>query len=135
MEKIEKLKEITGNERIGFLEEDMQDDFDVSKYDQLMEKVFDNEYYDDNNTMDEEKPVFSDEEGEDLNYDETYGEYEEYYEGDEYAPHCEDNDFIMDADYIPKETSNKEDKRGMRRRGMNKKFLEAVEREKPRFDP
>jgi len=135
MEKIEKLKEITGNERIGFLEEDMQDDFDVSKYDQLMEKVFDNEYYDDNNTMDEEKPVFSDEEGEDFNYDETYGEYEECYEGDEYTPHCEDDDFIMDADYVPKEKSKKEDKRGMRRRGMNKKFLEAVEREKPRFDP
>merc|ERR1711962_823023 len=114
MEKIEKLKEITGNDKVGFLEEDMQGDFDMSKYDQLMEKVFDQEYYDENEAGEEEKPVFSDEgayfEGgneiydedgnyiEDTNYDEN-----EAYMGDDYEPHCEDPGFIMDADYVPKE--------------------------------
>merc|ERR1712048_60999 len=60
MEKIDKLKEITGNNKIGFLEEDMGDDFDPSKYDEVMQSVFDNEYYDEDDG--EDKPIFSDDE-------------------------------------------------------------------------
>lgn len=58
MEKIEKLKEITGNSKVGFLEDDMDGDFDASKYDELMTQVFDDDYYGEEDT---EKPTFSDE--------------------------------------------------------------------------
>lgn len=62
MEKIEKLKAITGNDKVGFLEDDIEGDFDASKYDKLMESVFDQEYYDVDEEVDEEKPEFSDDE-------------------------------------------------------------------------
>ena len=133
MERIEKLKEIAGNDKVGFLEEDIQNDFDISKYDQVMEKVFDEEYYDENGVVEEEKPVFSDEEeyfeGDNGIYDDDGN-----YIGDDYEPHCEDPGFIMDADYVPEEKSSNA-KKAKRRRGMNARFLEAVQREKPKFDP
>ena len=31
------ILEITGNKKVGFLEEDLDDDFDPKKYDQLMQ--------------------------------------------------------------------------------------------------
>merc|ERR1712168_1176569 len=40
----------------------------------------------------------------------------------------------MDADYVPKEKPPK-DKKGAKGRRMNAKFMEAVQREKPQFDP
>lgn len=36
-EKIAKLKEITGNEMVGFSEQDFDEDFDPAKYDKLMQ--------------------------------------------------------------------------------------------------
>jgi len=139
IEKIEKLKEITGNDKVGFLEEDMQNDFDMSKYDQLMEKVFDEQYYDENEDGEEvQKPVFSDEEeyfdeGNEI-YDEDGNYIEDYTAEEGYEPHCEDPDFIMDADYVPKK-KDPLDKKVRGRRGMSKKFMEAVQRQKPTFDP
>ena len=60
MSKIEKLKEITGNDKVGFLEDDMETDFDPSKYDQVMGELFnDDDCYD---GEDVEKPIFSDDE-------------------------------------------------------------------------
>ena len=128
MQKIEKLKEITGNKKVGFLEEDMENDFDMSKYDQLMEKVFDDEYYDDDNIKDMEKPVFPEEDG-----DEYYEDYENY-EDEEFLPHCEDPEFNMDADYNS-ENKTKKSKQLSKRKTMNAKFTEAIQREKPLFDP
>lgn len=61
MEKIEKLKAITGNDKVGFFEDDMDGDFDASKYDEMMHSVFDDDYYDVDE--EEEKPEFSDIEG------------------------------------------------------------------------
>merc|ERR1712168_368265 len=120
MEKIEKLKEITGNDKVGFLEEDMQEDFDVSKYDQLMEKVFDEEYYGENDAEEAVKPVFSDEEEYFEGGNDIYDEDGNYID-DNYEPHCEDPDFVMDADYVPKEKPPKKEKGAKRRRGMNAK--------------
>lgn len=55
--------ELTGNPSVGFTEEDIDGDFDPSKYDEIMQKVFNNEYYNDPaGGEDEEKPVFSDSE-------------------------------------------------------------------------
>ena len=39
MEKIEQLKEITGNPDVGFTEADLEGDFDPTKYDKLMKVI------------------------------------------------------------------------------------------------
>lgn len=142
MEKIEQLKELTGNDKIGFLEEDLQDDFDNSRYDQIMEQVFDDNYYDAAQEEDEEKPVFSDDgilenEAPPYNEEEGYDEeggYDAQGDYDDAEVHCEDPDFIMDADYDPQSVSNNQKKKS-KKWGWNAKFKEALEREKPHFDP
>ncbi|XP_077981504.1 protein KRI1 homolog [Glandiceps talaboti] len=155
LDKIEKLKQITGNEQIGFHDEDIEGDFDPEKHDQLMQNVFDNEYYDCG--IEENKPEYNDEEfeienwnkweGEEQSYqgynDDDYGdeEYDNY--GDDYGPHCDDPDFIMDADYDPA-TDPKKSKKKMiqeimamskKKKKKHSKFAEAVKRQKPVFDP
>ncbi|CAI2165293.1 15134_t:CDS:10 [Funneliformis geosporum] len=62
-EKLQKIKEITGNDTVGFDDVDLEEDFDPDKYDKKMNKVFDDNYYareDDN-----EKPDWND----DINID------------------------------------------------------------------
>ncbi|CAG8548208.1 2876_t:CDS:2 [Paraglomus brasilianum] len=44
-EKLHKIKEITGNENVGFDEVDLEEDFDPEKYDAKMNEVFNEEYY------------------------------------------------------------------------------------------
>nr|XP_054764724.1 protein KRI1 homolog [Lytechinus pictus] len=44
MERIDKLKEVTGNEKIGFDPDDLEGDFDPTEHDRLMQKVFSGEY-------------------------------------------------------------------------------------------
>ena len=60
LDKIEKLRKITGNDELAFKDEDLEEDFDPEKYDERMKEVFD-EY--DNAPVqpeDAERPVFSD---------------------------------------------------------------------------
>jgi len=40
LDKIEKLKEITGNATLGFSTEDIDDDFDPKKHDEMMQVKF-----------------------------------------------------------------------------------------------
>lgn len=47
---------------MGFKEEDLEGDFDPAHYDEVMSRVFNDEY--DAMPVDTEKPVFSDSEGE-----------------------------------------------------------------------
>ncbi|XP_041098006.1 protein KRI1 homolog isoform X2 [Polyodon spathula] len=148
LEKLQTLRELTGNETVGFTEGDLEGDFDPQQHDQLMQKFFGDEYY---GAGDEEKPQFDEEEGldEDWNWDNWTGNEEaEAGEGQgewgAYAPNCEDPDFIMDADYDPSQqpSSSKKNKRkkkqeapekGKRRRKSH--FAEVVTRDKPAFDP
>lgn len=51
---------VTGNESVGFAEEDFNDDFDPELYDKRMSKVFGDDYY---GQEEEEKPVFPSDEG------------------------------------------------------------------------
>nr|CAG8614108.1 14347_t:CDS:10 [Entrophospora candida] len=44
-EKLQKIKEITGNENVGFDEVDLEEDFNPEKYDDKMQKIFDEEFY------------------------------------------------------------------------------------------
>ena len=134
IEKLEKLKKITGNSDVGFSVEDLEGDFDSNQYDKAMNKVFNQEYYQDENCAEEEKPTFSDSEAE--NWDEW--EPEGYEEGvgreeeESYAPHCEDPDFNMDADY--QQPEDKSEKVSKRRRRMSK-FAHTIRQKRPKFDP
>ncbi|KAM7386342.1 hypothetical protein PAMA_009121 [Pampus argenteus] len=152
MEKLKRLQELTGNEELAFSHADLEGDFDPKQHDQLMQKFFGDEYY---GEEEGEKPQFEDDdelEGH-WNWDtwtgeaqEDCGEEEEEYDGDD--PHCEDQDFIMDADYDPnQQTASKKKKKKERKKmkkedlpqmGKKKKkshFAEVITKNKPVFDP
>ncbi|XP_078807366.1 protein KRI1 homolog isoform X9 [Oryzias latipes] len=154
MEKLKQLQELTGNEQLAFSQEDLEGDFDPKHHDRLMQKFFGDEYY---GEEEEEKPQFEDDdEMEDRwNWDTWTGEdqeedyAEEDYNGEASGPHCDDEDFIMDADYDPsqhsasKKIKKKERKKKMKKEDlplMGKKrkkshFADVVTQKKPVFDP
>lgn len=142
-EKIEQLKMVTGNDELGFKDDDLEEDFDPEAHDRRMQELFNDEYY----KVDEgeEKPECpSDIEElkvEDWdNYDPQKDEEPLYYDNE---PHCEDEDFNMDCDYDPskaKEELQKElientRKRRGGRKGRRDRFMEIIKAEKPVFDP
>ncbi|XP_054616537.1 protein KRI1 homolog isoform X2 [Dunckerocampus dactyliophorus] len=148
MEKLQKLRELTGNDELAFSQADLEGDFDPQHHDQLMQKFFGDEYY---GEQEEEKPQFEDdgELEEHWNWDTWTGEEacdeDEGYDVTE--PHCEDQDFIMDADYDASQHSvskkNKKERKKMKKTdmpqmGKKKKkslFAEVVTKNKPVFDP
>ncbi|XP_044744531.1 protein KRI1 homolog [Coccinella septempunctata] len=137
-EKIEKLKEITGNKEIAFNDEDIEGDFDPEEHDKRMQALFNDEYYDNGPEEDIKPPIdLDDEDALELqpeNYDDFTGPTEEE-EAD--GPHCEDDDFIMDADYDPKATQKElvENSRRKKKRKRKSKFVEMLAKERPKFDP
>lgn len=138
-EKIQKLKEVTGNEELPFEDVDLEDDFDPEEHDKRMQKIFDNDFY--QIEEGEEKPECPDfEELKIENYDAWDPSQEDDF--DDYVPHCEDDDFNMDADYVPvveKEKSLEEElienSKGRKKRKRKSKFIEVLKKEKPVFDP
>ncbi|XP_077777055.1 protein KRI1 homolog isoform X1 [Podarcis muralis] len=147
LERLGKLREITGSATSTFQEMDLEGDFDPTQHDQLMEKLFGDEYY---GVGEEEKPQFEAEEGidDEWNWDKWTGGDGTEAEGDlglqedeEYHPHCEDPDFVMDADYDPTQEpgpSRKQRRLEVPLLGKKKRkshFAEAVSREKKPFDP
>lgn len=139
-EKLEKLKAVTGVDQLQINDSDLDDDFDPVKYDQKMQAIFNNEYY----QVDEgdEKPKcpsdFSDLSDLDVeDYDNFTPELAK-------GTHCEDGDFNMDCDYDEnaeqrKKSLQKELIEGTqsrrKRRKRKSKFMEVLESEKPKFDP
>uniref|UniRef100_A0A665ULS2 Protein KRI1 homolog n=1 Tax=Echeneis naucrates TaxID=173247 RepID=A0A665ULS2_ECHNA len=144
MEKLKKLQELTGNEQLAFDQVDLDGDFDPQKHDQLMQKVFGDDYY---GEEEEEKPQFDDED----------------FEG---KLHCESSDLCwelnlkknspqfgaemdqtacllmfvplkqMDADYDPNQHSmKKEDIPQMGKKRKKSYFAEVITKNKPVFDP
>ncbi|XP_023225487.1 protein KRI1 homolog [Centruroides sculpturatus] len=135
-EKLEKLKEITGNSKMAFEDLDFDSDFDPDKYDENMQKIFNDEYYKEEEEI--QKPVFpSDEEIDAENWDNWTRENYENQDDAYYEPHCEDPDFIMDADYDPqKDFQRKLIESTKRRKGKRKsKFSEMISEKRPEFDP
>nr|CAG4643951.1 EOG090X05XL [Lepidurus arcticus] len=146
-EKLEKLKEITGNPNLGFQEEDIDEDFDPEKHDKRMQQVFDEGYY----AVDEgeQKPEFPDEEELDIeNWDNYGGEEEEgvaasnaeNFDAGYNGAHCEDPDFNMDCDYEANRKKSFQEEvlamTGSRRKNRRQSlFAKAVQRKKPTFDP
>lgn len=143
-EKINRIKEVTGNDELAFREEDLESEFDPEEHDKRMREIFDEQYYGD---ADESKPVFPDldEELEIENWDKYQPEADgddDGDQGDDDGPHCEDEDFNMDADYDPKKAREnllEEVKKtlGKKRRNRKKKskLAELLTSEKPKFIP
>ncbi|KAM6966272.1 protein KRI1 homolog [Tautogolabrus adspersus] len=157
MEKLKRLQELTGNEQLAFSQADLEGDFDPQQHEQLMQKFFGDEYY---GGEEGEKPQFDDEDEpeEHWNWDTWTGEKgeedggeEEELDGEDYdasGPHCDDENFIMDADFDPSlQTASKKKKKKERKKmkkddlpqtGKRRKkshFAEVITKEKPVFDP
>ncbi|XP_036337731.1 protein KRI1 homolog [Rhagoletis pomonella] len=140
-EKILKLKMVTGNEELGFKDEELEEDFDPEAHDKRMQEIFNEEFY----QVDEgeEKPECpSDIEElkvEDWdNYDPNADDNDDYYND----LHCEDEDFNMDCDYDPEETKEQmqkelieNTKKRKGRKGRKSQFMEMIKTEKPAFNP
>jgi len=149
LEKIQKLRKITGNDELAFKDEDLEDDFDPDKHDERMNQIF--QQFDDAPLgEDDEKPVFSD----DLDSDLEVENWDEY----GVDPDDPDEDFdnagdeILDGQDILEEndddkTGGKEQMQkelieastssrvGRKKSKRKSKFAEAIEAEKPVFDP
>uniref|UniRef100_A0A914UYH1 Protein KRI1 homolog n=1 Tax=Plectus sambesii TaxID=2011161 RepID=A0A914UYH1_9BILA len=128
-EKLKKLKAISGDEELPVDMDDLEGDFDPAEYDRKMQKMFNDKYYS-QGVEDEEKPQFSDSEG-----DEDLPNYDEFPIGS--TAGAANADQAEENDEAP--TASTEDAPGgskrKRKRKRNSKFAEAVSREKPRFDP
>lgn len=138
-EKINKIKQVTGNDQLAFQESDIEGEFDPAEHDRKMKAIFDEEYYGD---VDEEKPVFPDldEELEIENWENYDEQTADDHEQDE--PHCEDEDFNMDADYDPKRSRTNlmneiKETLGKKKRNRKRKskLAELLSVEKPKFIP
>jgi len=148
LEKIEKLRKITGNDELAFKDEDLEDDFDPDKHDERMNQIF--QQFDDAPLEgDNEKPVFSD-----LDSDLEIENWDEYGEDDENPDENFDanddlgEETLEDQDIPENETNDKEQmqkelieastssRAGRKKSKKNKsKFAEFMEAEKPAFDP
>ncbi|XP_056645496.1 protein KRI1 homolog [Diorhabda sublineata] len=130
-QKLEQLKEITGNANLGFANEDIEGDFDPDEYDRKMQELFNEEFY--TAPEDDQKPEFPD-----LDEELEIENWERYNSNPskESQPHCEDEDFNMDCDYDPSAPKNKDEStQGKKKRRKKSKFATAVAKPKPKFDP
>ncbi|KAL8202342.1 UNVERIFIED_CONTAM: hypothetical protein K2H54_011041 [Gekko kuhli] len=147
LQQLERLREITGTEALPFHEEHLETDFDPAQHDQLMEELFGDEYY---GIDEKEKPQFEAEDGsgDEWNWDKWTGKEGPESEAEaslqqteEQQPHCEDPDFVMDADYDPAQqpvSSKKKRKAEIPLLGKKKRqswLAKALQKEKKPFDP
>lgn len=135
-EKLLLLKDVAGNDNLHEMldEQDLNSDFDPDAHDKRMTKIFNDEYY----GIDEgdRKPEFPD-------IDEELAiENWDNFEKKKEAPHCEDDDFIMDCDYDPEEEKKHklqdeliQMSKGRKRKKKISKLAEIINKEKPAFDP
>ncbi|XP_019538757.2 protein KRI1 homolog [Aedes albopictus] len=146
-DRIQKLKEIAATENMNINEEELESDFDPEEHDRRMQRMFDEDYY----GVDEgdQKPEFPDldEELGIENYDREKVDSDEQEKADDDGPYCEDDDFVMDADYEENQ-KKKQDKKNLeeelleatggkkKKKGKKlSKFAEVLKKEKPLFDP
>ncbi|EDV96253.1 protein KRI1 homolog [Drosophila grimshawi] len=138
-EKIRKLKAVTGNDELGFRDEELEEDFDPEAHDRRMQELFNDEYY--NVDEGEEKPECpSDIEELAIEDWDNYDPKKSY--GADQDAHCDDDDFNMDCDYDPSTSKQKlqqeliENTRSRKgRKGRRNRFMEMIQADKPAFNP
>ncbi|KAG1650989.1 Protein KRI1 [Nymphon striatum] len=134
LEKLEKLKEMTGNDDVGFKDSDVDGDFDPAAHDRRMQELFDVDYYEAQEENDQ-KPMYSDFEDEETgelateNWDDWTGQENNL------APDCEHPDFNMDAAFIPNQQKETNKKKMKNMKKQNSRFAEILSSDKPVFDP
>lgn len=142
LEKLDKLRKITGNKDMDFKDEDIEADFDPEEYDKRMQNVFKD--YDGDAAADEDgKPIFSDLDDDDFDEDHDAEDWDNWTGpkgDDDVQPNCEDEDFNMDCDYDENAQSKKEiieSTKGRKKSRRKSKFAEAIEntQDKPVFNP
>ncbi|KAI8069236.1 KRI1-like family C-terminal-domain-containing protein [Gongronella butleri] len=95
-DRLMEIQKITGTNVPGFEKIDLESDFDPEKYDEQMAEVFDENYYAEQDGN--EKPVFEDDDFDYSQYDQEGGD--------------DDEDIMMDADYMPGGEKYEEQARG-----------------------
>ncbi|XP_037527142.1 protein KRI1 homolog [Rhipicephalus sanguineus] len=139
LEKLEKLKEVTGNDQLGIADADIEGDFDPQEHDRRMNAIFNNEYYE--QEAEELKP--EDPLDEELGLEDwdqwQGGEGEEANEeGGEDEQDWSQNDDVYPG-YEGDAGENQDDSewtgetKGKRRKKSH--FAKVVSRKKPLFDP
>ncbi|KAL5022897.1 hypothetical protein ScPMuIL_002052 [Solemya velum] len=130
MDKIDTLKEISGNPTIGFGKEDLEADFDPAQHDQMMQKYFNDDYY--GEEVDEVKPDYTgaEEELQVENWDNWQGlDSEEQFNQEEEDTAMDNSNFNMDCDYDPSEVPQRTKKK--KKKSL---FYEALNKKKPVFN-
>uniref|UniRef100_A0A224YWZ4 Protein KRI1 homolog n=1 Tax=Rhipicephalus zambeziensis TaxID=60191 RepID=A0A224YWZ4_9ACAR len=138
LEKLQKLKEVTGNDQLGIADADIEGDFDPQEHDRRMNAIFNNEYYEQEaEELKPEDPL--DEELGLEDWDQWQGEGEEANEeGGEDEQDWSQNDNSY-AGYEGDTGGNQDDSewvgetKGKRRKKSH--FAKVVSRKKPLFDP
>lgn len=134
-ERMEKLREVTGNTKVSFEEIDLDEDFDPEAHDKKMQQLFNNEFYQGEES--DQKPEFPDLD-EELEI-ERWDNWERNNEELEENVHCEDEDFNMDCDFNPQKSTQEEllenSKGGRKKRKRKSNFAKAISQVKPIFDP
>lgn len=141
-QKLMLLKEVAGNDELKLRDVDLNSDFDPDEHDRRMREMFSDEYY----GIDEgdQKPEFPDID-EELNI-ENWDNFDKSkipaQAVEEEQQHCEDDDFIMDADYDPELEKRKKLQaemidlsKGRKRKKKISKLAEIIKKEKPAYDP
>ncbi|KAK9872501.1 hypothetical protein WA026_017967 [Henosepilachna vigintioctopunctata] len=139
-DKIEKLKKITDNKDMAFNEDDIDGDFDPEAHDKRMHALFNDDFY--GGPEEEQKPKLDleDEDYLDLeieNYDNWTGNEDTEETEMNYEPHCEDDDFNMDADYDTQDATRRELLKNTKkkRKGRHKsKFAQMLASDRPKFE-
>ncbi|XP_030572547.1 protein KRI1 homolog [Drosophila novamexicana] len=138
-EKIRKLKAVTGNDELGFKDDELEEDFDPEAHDRRMQELFNDEYY--GVDEGEEKPECPSD-IEELAIEDWDNYDPRQTNGVNNEAHCEDDDFNMDCDYDPLTSKQQlqqeliENTRSRKsRKGRRNRFMEMIQAEKPAFNP
>lgn len=138
-DKIRKLKAVTGNDELGFRDDELEEDFDPEAHDRRMQELFNDDYY--NVDEGEEKPECPSD-IEELALEDWDNYNPRQINGNDEDEHCEDDDFNMDCDYDPATSKqqlqqelieNTRSRKG--RKGRRNRFMEMIQAEKPAFNP
>ncbi|XP_034246974.1 protein KRI1 homolog [Thrips palmi] len=156
MQKIEHIKQITGNDELGLDADELEEEFDPEAHDRKMKELFNDDYYKDEDAAEDEEglhlppleeELLDDEDVPDGNWDNwdttENNDASAASQGEGYVPHCEDPDFNMDCDYDPataatakaQKESKRMSAREKRKLKRQSRFGRLVHKEKPVFDP